>query len=94
MGYTKGHVTIKTEKIDRTIKLRFRQNVIKLKKECERLCLNLLKYNEASNDAICVLSNSDYEIREIKSNCSEDNENYFLHSDSYELLLENSKYDW
>lgn len=94
MGYTKGHVTIKTEKIDRTLHLRFRQNTIKLKKECERLCLNLLKYNEASDDAICVLSSSDYEIRETKSNCSEDNENYFLHSDSYELLLENSKYDW
>lgn len=94
MGYKKGHVKTKTEDINCIIKLRFRQNVIKLKKECKRLCLSLLKYNEASDDAICVLSSSDYEIREIKSNCSEDNENYFLHPDSYELLLENSKYDW
>ena len=94
MGYRKGTVVQKSEKIERILKLRFRQKVLKLKRECTRLSLNVLTYNEASDDAICVLSNSDYETREIKSNCSEDNENYFLHSDSYELLLENSKYDW
>ena len=94
MGYRKGTVVKKSEKIERILKLRFRQKVLKLKRECTRLSLNVLTYNQANNDAICVLSNSDYEIREIKSNCSEDNENYFLHSDSYELLLENSKYDW
>ena len=94
MGYRKGTVVKKSEKIERILKLRFRQKVLKLKRECTRLSLNVLTYNEASDDAICVLSNSDYETREIKSNCSEDNENYFLHSDNYELLLENSKYDW
>ena len=94
MGYHKGQVTQKSEKIDRIIKLRFRQKVLKLKRECTRLSLNLLLYNRANNDAICVLSDSEFELAETKQNCSERNENYFLNPTAYELLLENSKYDW
>lgn len=94
MGYRKGTVVQKSEKIDRILKLRFRKKVLKLKRECTRLSLNLLMYNKANNDAICVLSDSEFELAEIKQNCSERNESYFLNPISYELLLENSKYDW
>ena len=94
MGYRKGQVTLSTEKIDRVIKLRNVAKVKKLKNECERLCLHLLLYKDAPKGTCCILSNNEFEIGEEVQNCSENNENYFLNSTDYELLLENSKYEW
>ena len=63
-------------------------NVRFLKRWCEEhntICKN---WNDAKSDDICVVSRSDYDLHEYRSNCVEDNESYFLKQEDYEQWAE------
>lgn len=60
-----------------TLLRRYHADVRKLKKICEDCDIKLYTYSNAPDDALCVLSRSDYELGEIRKNIEEDNESYF-----------------
>lgn len=68
------------------IRRRFHSDVRKLKRRCESLGITLMTYPEAFETNFCILSSNDYEIGEIKANCSLDSENYFVSEDDYITL--------
>lgn len=73
---------------DGAVKRRFHADVRKLKKNCEENNFHLVTIDEASAYYICVLSDTDYEIGDEASMCSEENENYFLSPTEYEQFCE------
>lgn len=71
------------------LKRRFHKDVRDLKERCEINNMILLTYEETDvGYYICVLSSHDYEIGSQWTDCSEDNENYFLSPEDYELYAD------
>jgi len=69
---------------------RYHSDVRKLKEKCKELGINLYPYCEAEDYYYCILSDNEYEIGEIKTHCSIDNENYFVCADDYFILQDES----
>lgn len=63
----------------------FTTEVRKLKKYCEENSLTLYSNTDnVPNDAICILSENEYEIGEIPHNCSFECDSYFLSPQDFE----------
>lgn len=58
---------------------RFHSDVRKLKKVCKDNDIVLLEFDEALNDDVCILSQSEYEIGCTKEYLSNSLECYFVH---------------
>ena len=58
---------------------RFHSDVRKLKKVCREHNITLLEFDEAINDDVCILSQSEYEIGSTKEYISSSLECYFVH---------------
>ena len=63
---------------------RHHSNVRFLKRWCEQHNTACKSWNDAEPDDMCVVSRSDYDLNESRSNCLEDNESYFLTLKDYE----------
>ena len=75
---------------------RFHKDVRTLKKVCRDNNITLLEYEEAINDDICILSQSEYEIGATKEYASEGLECYFVHSSNFskvQQLLDHEEAD-
>lgn len=62
---------------------RFHKDVRELKKVCRDNNITLLEYEEALNDDVCILSQSEYEIGATKEYTSEALECYFVHNSDF-----------
>lgn len=58
---------------------RFHSDVRKLKKVCRDNNIELLEFDEALNDDVCILSQSEYEVGSAKEYLSNSLECYFVH---------------
>jgi len=65
---------------------RFHKDVRTLKKVCRDNNITLLNYEEAINDDVCILSQSEYEIGATKEYASEGLECYFVHSSDFSKI--------
>ncbi len=65
---------------------RFHKDVRKLKRVCEDNGITLLGYDDALNDDVCILSESEYEIGAIKEYISEGLECYFIHDSDFNTV--------
>lgn len=65
---------------------RFHKDVRKLKRVCEDNGITLLRYDDALNDDVCILSESEYEIGAIKEYISEGLECYFIHDSDFNAV--------
>lgn len=65
---------------------RFHKDVRKLKKVCEDNGITLLEYDDALNDDVCILSQSEYEIGAIKEYIDEGLECYFVHDSEFSTV--------
>lgn len=62
---------------------RFHSDVGKLKKVCRDNNILLLEFEEALNDDVCILSQSEYEIGSVKEYLSNSLESYFVHDSDF-----------
>lgn len=62
---------------------RFHSDVRKLKKVCRDNNIALLEFDEALNDDVCILSQSEYEIGSAKEYLSNSLESYFVHDSDF-----------
>lgn len=62
---------------------RFHSDVRKLKKVCRDNNVLLLEFDEALNDDVCILSQSEYEIGSVKEYLSNSLESYFVHDSDF-----------
>lgn len=62
---------------------RFHKDVRKLKQVCQDNNITLLEYEDAINDDVCILSQSEYEIGVAKEYTSEGLECYFVHDSDF-----------
>lgn len=74
------------QKIGEITKRQFHSDVRKLKRLCEDNAINLVSFDDAEEDWICILSESEYEIGSLKHGCSCDLENYFVSQDALNVL--------
>lgn len=74
----------RTQSEKELLKRRYHSDVRKLKKLCEECDIKLYTYNNAPEDAVCVLSSSEYELGELRKTCSIEYENYFVSLLDYE----------
>lgn len=65
---------------------RFHKDVRKLKKVCEDNGIPLLEYDNALNDDVCILSQSEYEIGATKEYIDEGLECYFVHDSEFNIV--------
>lgn len=94
MPKTKRRGVTRTQKIGEITKRQFRSDVRKLKRLCENNAINLASFDDAEEDWICILSESEYEIGSLKHSCSCDLENYFVSQDALNILHKiTTKYD-
>ena len=62
---------------------RFHSDVRKLKKVCREHNITLLEFDEAINDDVCILSQSEYEVGSAKEYLSNSLESYFVHDSDF-----------
>lgn len=62
---------------------RFHSDVRKLKRVCRDNNVLLLEFDEALNDDVCILSQSEYEIGSVKEYLSNSLESYFVHDSDF-----------
>lgn len=62
---------------------RFHSDVRKLKKVCRDNNVLLLEFDEALNDDVCILSQSEYEIGSVKEYLGNSLESYFVHDSDF-----------
>ena len=75
---------------------RFHKDVRTLKQVCRDNNITLLNYEEAINDDVCILSQSEYEIGATKEYSSEGLECYFVHNSDFnkvQQLLDHEEAD-
>lgn len=68
---------------DELVLRRFHKDVRKLKRVCRDNNITLLEYENALNDDVCILSQSEYEIGAAKEYVTEGIESYFVHSSDF-----------
>lgn len=82
------------QSIDELTTRRFHYEVRKLERLCEDHGIVLADFDNAEEDWICIISNSEYEIGALKHTCSNLFENYFVSNDALNLLHNlTTKYD-
>lgn len=62
---------------------RFHSDVRKLKKVCRDNNIALLEFDEALNDDVCILSQSEYEVGSAKEYLNNSLESYFVHDSDF-----------
>jgi len=70
-----------------SITRKYHRQVRRLQDLCEKQGIQLRIYEDATDDDICVLSSSDFEIGEPVKNCDSSNESYFVSFDDYQNLI-------
>lgn len=83
----------RTHSIKESVLRRFHRELTVLKAECESKCLVLKSYESADETDICVLSINDYALMEPKSNCTSEDESYFMSESDYVEYSMDEDYD-
>lgn len=78
----------KPMKLSERMKRQYSSDVRKFKKWCNDNNISYRTFNQADSYDICVLSKSEYEIRDERSQITQDNESYFLNPYDYEKWCE------
>ena len=73
---------------------RFHSDVRKLKKVCRDNNIVFLEFDEALNDDVCILSQSEYEIGSAKEYLSKSLESYFVHVFNFSRTQQLLDYEW